>query len=51
MTEYRHRNISTLSLAQICTLCGPEHAASGRLSYAYCPMGWEQNLPKFMSKI
>lgn len=39
------------SLAQTCTLGGQEYAASGGLSYTCCPLGWEENLPKFISRI
>lgn len=39
------------SLAQTCTLGGLEYAASRGLSYTCCPVGWEENLPKFVSRI
>lgn len=42
MTEDTQEHLLT-SLAQICTL--------GELSYTCCPVDWEENLPKFISRI
>lgn len=50
VTEDTQERLPT-SLAQICTLGELEYAASGGLSYTRCPVDWEENLPKFISRI